>query len=78
MATESIPKSDLTWLNMDLPTNLMVVNGLMWFDDIPDWDAVRDVLRTRLIGRYPVMSRRPRKLGGEWVWEEIGSCNLIS
>ena len=70
MATESIPKSDLTWLNMDLPTNLMVVNGLMWFDDSPDWDAVRDVLRTRLIGRYPVMSRRPRKLGGEWVWED--------
>ena len=33
MTTVPIAASDLTWLNMDLPTNLMVVNGLMWFDE---------------------------------------------
>lgn len=70
MTTQPIPKPDLTWLNMDQPTNLMVVNGLMWFDDEPDWAAVRGVLRTRLIERYPVMSRRPLKVDGDWVWED--------
>jgi diacylglycerol O-acyltransferase len=70
MSTNAIAKSDLTWLNMDQPSNLMVVNGLMWFDGEPDWEAVREILHTRLTGRYPVMSSRPRKVDGEWIWEE--------
>ena len=59
MTTMPIAASDLTWLNMDEPTNLMVVNGLMWFDQEPDWEAVREVLRSRLVDGYPVMGRRP-------------------
>lgn len=69
MTTQLIPKADLTWLNMDIPTNLMVVNGLMWFTGEPDWDAVREILRTRLTQRYPVMSSRPCKVDGDWAWE---------
>ena len=70
MTTVPIAASDLTWLNMDLPTNLMVVNGLMWFDEEPDWEAVREVLRSRLVEGFPVMTQRPRQVDGGWVWED--------
>ena len=70
MTTVPIAASDLTWLNMDLPTNLMVVNGLMWFDEEPDWEAVREVLRSRLVEGFPVMTQRPRQVDGAWVWED--------
>jgi diacylglycerol O-acyltransferase len=70
MTTVPIASADLTWLNMDLPTNLMVVNGLMWFDEEPDWEAVREVLRTRLVEGFPVMGRRPRQVDGGWEWED--------
>ena len=35
-----IPKTDLTWVNMDRPNNLMYVHGVMWFSERPDWNAV--------------------------------------
>lgn len=65
-----INTSDLTFLNMDRPSNLMIVNGLMWFDEEPDWDAVRAVVQERLIDRFPVLSRRPALIDGTWVWED--------
>ena len=67
---EPINAADLTFLNMDRPTNLMVVNGLMWFADEPDWDAVHDVLQERLVDRYPVISRRPIQIDGTWMWQD--------
>jgi WS/DGAT/MGAT family acyltransferase len=69
MTTQPISKSDLTWLNMDEPTNLMVVNGLMWFHGEPDWQVVREIVQERLVERYSVMTSRARKVGGDWVWE---------
>lgn len=76
MPPTAIAKADLTWLNMDIPTNLMVVNGVMWFTGEPDWEAVRETLRTRLVGNYPVMSCRPVKSDGDWVWEEDPDFDL--
>ena len=76
MSPTAIAKADLTWLNMDVPTNLMVVNGVMWFSEEPDWDAVRETLRTRLIGNYPVMSCRPQRVDGDWVWEDDPDFDL--
>ena len=31
-----MPHADAAWLRMDTPTNLMVINSLMWFDEPPD------------------------------------------
>ena len=73
---QKINASDLTFLNMDRPTNLMVVNGLTWFDEEPDWDAVRVILQERLIDRFPVLHRRPAKVGGSWVWEDDPEFDL--
>lgn len=71
-----INTSDLTFLNMDRPTNLMIVNGLMWFDDEPDWTAVRGVVQDRLIDRFPVLSRRPALVDGTWMWEDDPDFNV--
>lgn len=76
MTTTAIAKADLTWLNMDKPTNLMVVNGVMWFTEEPDWNAVRETLHERLIGNYPVMSCRPAKVDGDWAWEQDPDFDL--
>jgi diacylglycerol O-acyltransferase len=73
---EPVRTEDLTFLNMDRPTNLMVVNGLMWFDDEPDWDAVEAVIAERLVGRFPVLSRRPVLTHGTWTWQDDPEFDL--
>ena len=70
MTTVPIAASDLTWLNMDRPTNLMVVNGLMWFDEEPDWDAVREVAAQPPGRRLPGADPAPGQVDGAWVWED--------
>jgi WS/DGAT/MGAT family acyltransferase len=50
--------ADAAWLHMDRPTNLMIVNALMWFDEPLDFERARDVLRTRLVERFPRFQRR--------------------
>jgi WS/DGAT/MGAT family acyltransferase len=55
--------ADALWLNMDRPTNLMVIVSVVLLESTPDWDRVLDVVRTRIIERYPVFSQRsaPRR-----------------
>ncbi len=50
---------DTMWLNMDRPNNLMVIDGVMWFDETIDRERIAGVLQRRLIDRYPVFSQRP-------------------
>ncbi len=63
-----LPHADAAWLHMDRPTNLMVINSVMLFDERVDETRLREVIRTRLVERYPrfreriVESRAP--LGG--------------
>lgn len=66
--TVPVASGDLTWLLMDRPNNLMYVHGVLWLEQAPDWDAVLDVLRERIIDRFPVFSRRAAEVDGEWVW----------
>ena len=50
---------DTIWLNMDRPNNLMVIESLMTCDGPIDRDRFLDVLRTRVVDRYPVFGQRP-------------------
>jgi WS/DGAT/MGAT family acyltransferase len=50
---------DTIWLNMDRPENLMVIESLLLLERAPDWDRVIDVVRTRLVDKYPVFRERP-------------------
>ena len=49
---------DTIWLNMDRPNNLMVIESVMFLEQMPAWDRVVEVLRTRLVERFPVFRQR--------------------
>ena len=40
--SQRMSHADAAWLHMDQPTNLMVITGVLWFDQPPDWDGVRE------------------------------------
>ena len=64
---------DRVWLEMDRPTNLMVIDSLMWFDDDVDWDRLTEVIQRRLVDRYPVFRQHPVEsstLLGSAHWED--------
>lgn len=67
---ERIAPEDLTWLLMDEPRNLMHVNGVIGFDELPDLAAVSDVIMERMVRRYRVLSQVPVQRDGVWWWED--------
>lgn len=74
--TVPVASGDLTWLLMDRPNNLMYVHGLMWLEEPPDWDAVRETLTERLVHRFPVFRRRAAEIDGQWVWQDDPEFDL--
>ncbi len=71
-----IPSSDQTWLHMDRPNNLMHVHSLLWYDGDPDWAELVEVIRERVVDRFPVFRRRPVEVDGQWVWEDDPDFDL--
>ncbi|MGA2924683.1 MAG: wax ester/triacylglycerol synthase family O-acyltransferase [Solirubrobacteraceae bacterium] len=70
---------DAAWLHMDRPTNLMVVNSLLWFDEPVDVGRVREILRSRLVEPFPRFRQRvtePRLGIGSPSWEDDPSFDL--
>jgi diacylglycerol O-acyltransferase len=55
----SIGPVDTMWLNMDRPNNLMVIDVVMWFDEMIDLERLVPVIQRGLIDHYPVFSQRP-------------------
>jgi WS/DGAT/MGAT family acyltransferase len=60
---------------MDRPTNLMVVNSVMWFDDVLDRGDLRKVLQERLVDRFPRFRQRAVEDHGVW-WEDAVDFDL--
>jgi WS/DGAT/MGAT family acyltransferase len=67
--------ADAAWLRMDRPTNLMVVNSVMWFDEPVDPIALRKVLQERLVDRFPRFRQRVVEDHGVW-WEDAEDFDL--
>lgn len=63
-----IPLRDQVWLLMDRPGNLMYINSVMWFSEVPDWDAITQVFQERMVDPYPVFRRVPERRGRRWYW----------
>lgn len=59
MTKRPIGPVDNLWLGMDTPENLMVIDGVLWFDQPLDTEAAIQVLDERLPGRYPVFRQHP-------------------
>ena len=45
----ALSPNDSLWLNMDSPENLMVIEGVMWFDEPLEMEAVTRALRERMV-----------------------------
>ena len=72
---EQMDPADVAWLHMDRPTNLMVVNTVLWFDVPVDHASVLQVFQERLVSRFrrfrqraadPALTLAPWA-GPEWV-----------
>ena len=50
--------ADAAWLRMDRPTNLMIVNSVLWFDAPVDWERCRAVFLDRLVARFDRFRQR--------------------
>jgi diacylglycerol O-acyltransferase len=68
MATVRMSAQDALWLTMDRPNNLMVVDGVVILGHEVPFDAVLAQFRT-MVSRFPVLSKRPVREGGNWCWE---------
>ena len=79
MTTQRMSNADAAWLHMDRPTNLMVVNALMWFDEPLDVDRATEIVRERLVERFPRFRRRivePRLGIGVPSWQDDPGFDL--
>ncbi len=65
-----IAPEDLTWLLMDRPNNLMQVHGFMGFDEVPELDALREVVMDRTVRKFRRLSQIPVQIGDQWFWED--------
>ena len=53
-----MPAADAAWLHMDRPTNPMVVNSVIWFDESLDWQRAKQVFTRRIVDEFPRFRRR--------------------
>ena len=70
---------DAAWLRMDRPTNMTIITSVMWLARPPDWGAVEELLRERLIDRFPRFSQlalEPRLPIGTPRWQDDPSFAL--
>ena len=50
--------ADTAWLHMDRPTNLMVINSVLLFDQPVDWERVKQITQQRLVEPFPRFRQR--------------------
>ena len=50
--------ADAAWLHMERPTNLMVINSVLLFDQPVDWERAKQITRRRMVDRYPRFRER--------------------
>ncbi|MGZ3457738.1 MAG: WS/DGAT/MGAT family O-acyltransferase [Archangium sp.] len=69
--------ADASWLQMEEPTSLMVITAVLWFDGTVDWEQLTEVVRERLVERYPRFRQRvvTGRLGTHR-WEEDPAFRL--
>jgi diacylglycerol O-acyltransferase / wax synthase len=79
MSAQRMNSADAAWLHMDRPTNLMVVNALLWFEEPVDAERIREILRSRLVEPFPRFRQvvTERRLGmGLPSWEDDPNFDL--
>lgn len=72
---EAMSGVDTAWLRMDRPTNLMVINGIMFFDGQVDFDRLSAVIETRLL-RHQRFKQKVVRNGTNATWEDDEDFDL--
>lgn len=67
---------DTAWLRMDSRENLMVINGLLFFDEPMSHEEFESLIRERLLAQHRRFRQRPIQDGGRYFWEELESVDL--
>jgi hypothetical protein len=68
---EPMKPVDRAWLRMDEPANLMVINGVMFFEAPLDRTRLRDMLAARLGQVRRFRQRAVRRSSTRWEWEDV-------
>ncbi len=78
MTRRIIPPQDRLWLELDRPTNLLVITSVLWTSSPVDPGRLRDLVRERLVDRYPAFRRRvvDGPLPGMSSWEDDPGFDL--
>lgn len=71
-----IAPSDLTWLLMDRPNNLMQVNSVMFFDALPSLRRVSAAFMERAVEKFRVLTQVPVDIDGTWHWVDDNDFSL--
>lgn len=64
---------DKAWLGMDTPTNLMIINGVMFFDELVDFERLKQLINERMVNRFARFRQRVVELpagSGKMFWED--------
>jgi WS/DGAT/MGAT family acyltransferase len=62
---------DKAWLEMDSATNLMIINGVMLFEDKLDFEDLKAILAERFVAKYERFRQRiVMGSGGRLYWED--------
>ncbi len=75
MTRHAMSAADAAWLQMDSPTNLMVVTAAQWFDQPLDRAGLIQVLEDRVVHQFPRFSQRVVEDGGLW-WEDVDDFDV--
>jgi diacylglycerol O-acyltransferase len=50
--------ADAAWLHMDRPTNLLIINSVLLFDEPVAWERIKQITQRRMVDRYPRFRQR--------------------
>jgi diacylglycerol O-acyltransferase len=76
---ERMSSVDAAWLRMEEPANLMMITAVLWFDEPPDWERLKAVVRERMVERFPRFRQRvvqPDAVLGAPRWEDDPAFEL--
>jgi WS/DGAT/MGAT family acyltransferase len=69
--SHAMASADAAWLHMDRPTNLMIINSVLWCDEPIDWDRCRAAFRERVVERFDRFRQRPVETATGPHWEDV-------
>lgn len=76
MAREPMNVVDTAWLRMDSAENLMVINGLLVFEEPMSRADFQSILEERLLARHKRFRQRPVSEGNQYFWEEMPAFDM--